>query len=284
MEQSGTWEKIEFICILTIRQWWHEHRDYWCQRNCLLISYSSSKDSSISIPVQAYFPAFKLPPLSTKLSWALSCLARGLACVFETLFLQSFSHGSIHLKDWKTYNSLQFLIFLKMFSMESSGACQSISFRSGLGEQTTLFLQRAEWLQWVFIVNDKMLWFRKIIFQQSHRNMCFLNHFLWNGVQGLFCPSTQILSHRVLFFSLFIGIYMLLSWQVTNPQLLGFYLSGSPYVYITSVWLFLHTNPCTFPEGTLPGLVEDSLIEYYFLPFLFHNDLCVNLITQIFWD
>lgn len=203
----------------------------------VLISYSSSKDRSISFPVVAYFPAFKLPPPSPKLFWALSCLARGLAFVFETSILQGFSHGSIHLKDWKKniYNSLWFLIFLKMFSMESSGTCQSISFRSGLKEQTTLFLQRAEWLQWVFIVNDKMLWFRKIIFQQSHRNMCFLNHFLWNGVQGLFCPSTQILSHKVLFFSLFIGIYMLyvsLTGNHSPTARLGFYQSGSPYKYI----------------------------------------------------
>lgn len=130
------------------------------------------------------------------------------------------------------YNSLRFLIFLKMFSMESSGACQSIRLRSGRREQTTLFLQHAEWLQWVFIVNDKMLWFRKIIFQQSHRNMCFLNHFFWNWVQGLFCPSTWIFSHKVLFFSLFIGIYMLLSLTGNHSPAVrvGFYLSGSPYI------------------------------------------------------
>lgn len=89
---------------------------------------------------------------------------------------------------------------MKPFSMESSGACQSVSLGSGLSVQTTSFLQRAEWLQWVFIVNDKMLWFRKIIFQQSHRNMCFLNQFLWNQVQGLFCPSTQSLFTQRLFF------------------------------------------------------------------------------------
>lgn len=154
-------------------------------------------------------------------------------CVWNLISPELFPWINTRKRLKNIYNSLQFLIFLKMFSMESSGACQSISLRSGLREQTTLFLQRAEWLQWVFIVNDKMLWFRKIIFQQSHRNMCFLNHFLWNGVQGLFCPSTQILSHRVLFFSLFIGIYMLLSLTGNySPTVgVGFYLSGSPSIY-----------------------------------------------------
>lgn len=141
-------------------------------------------------------------------------------CVWNLISLGLFPGINTPKRLKNIYNSLWFLIFLKMFSMESSGACQSISFRSGLREQTTLFLQRAEWLQWVFMVNDKMLWFRKIIFQQSHRNMCFLNHFLWNEVQGLFCPSTQILSHKVLFFSLFIGYFL---WQVTIPQLLSFF-------------------------------------------------------------
>lgn len=42
------------------------------------------------------------------------------------------------------------------------------------------FSSTAEWLHWVFIVNDKMLWFSKIIFQQFPKSMCFFTYFLWS--------------------------------------------------------------------------------------------------------
>lgn len=59
-------------------------------------------------------------------------------------------------------------------SMESPGACQSISQGSGLWVDATL--------PSVFIVNNKMLWFSKLIFQQFPRSMCFFTYFLWRHI------------------------------------------------------------------------------------------------------
>lgn len=148
--------------------------------------------------------------------------------------------------------------FLKVFSMESSAACQSVSLRSGLSVQTTSFLRRAEWLQWVFIVNDKMLWFRKIIFQQSHRNMCFLNQLLWNWVQGLFCPSTQSLFTQRLFFctfyilQLFWATLMLMDGQLTPPWHLSWvwktnlYKNKTVIIYSSQVLVNMYSSICIF--------------------------------------
>ena len=97
----------------------------------------------------------------------------------------------------------------KTFSMETFAACQSVSWGNGLWVHAAAFFQH-----WVFIVNDKMLWFSKIIFQQFPRSMCF---FTLSRVKSFTHPPPQRLC---------LNSYTFQSWEV-NPSPTGFPLKCS---------------------------------------------------------